>query len=215
MRVVWWCRQLGVFIKQKDLLKADSVRELAGRLPDVELLRQDLRLLLRGFREADDQVRRLRRRLAKLVRGNEQMRRFMAVPGVKVVRAATFYALVDTPFRFRSKQALWKYMGIGLEREHSGKGATRLHVPRRCNRILKCMILGAAKSAIRAGNNEFAEQHERWMAEGCSARIGRRNVGRSQATTMWGMWKSGGVYDARRVSVGGSAGRLTEAGRRR
>jgi len=212
MRVVWWCRQFGVFIRKKDLLNPATRPELAGRLPDVELLRKDLHLLLRGFDEAHDQVKRLRQRLA---RGEEQIRRFMALPGVKVVRAATFYAVVDTPFRFKSKQALWKYMGIGLERRRSGTGPTRLCVPLRCNRVLKSMILGAAKSASRTGRNFFAEQHERWLADGCSTRVARRNLARSLSAVMWGMWKSGSKFDARLAAAKSSGKQLSEAGSRR
>lgn len=216
MRIVWWCRGFGLFVKQKDLRGPKAAKELARGLPDVKLVRQDLQLLLRGFAEVDDQVQRLRRRLARVVRGQEQIRRFMAIPGVKVVRAATFYALVDTPFRFRSRQALWKYLGIGLERQRSGTGPTRLHVPRRCNKVLKYVILGAAKSAIRGQGNEFAELHERWRADGCSARIIRRNVARSLSAAMWGMWKSGSAYDPRQIGAGGCGEVvLTEARHRR
>jgi transposase len=215
MRVVWWCRQFGVFIKKKDLLNPATRSELAKRLPDVELLRKNLRLLLKGFDVADDQVKRLRRRLARLARGNEQIRRFMELPGVKVVRATTFYAIVDTPFRFKSKQALWKYLGIGLERHHSGTGPTRLRVPLRCNRVLKGMILGAAKSASRTGKNIFAEQHERWLTDGCSARVARRNLARSLSAVMWGMWKSGREFDARLVTANCCGKQLAEAGPRR
>jgi transposase len=215
MRIVWWCRYFGVFIRQKDLLNPVASQQLPQRLPEVEIIRRDLRLLLRGFREADAQVRRMRRRLVRLVHENDEIKRLTALPGVKVVRAASFYVLVDTPFRFKSKQALWKYMGIGLERRHSGNGPVRLGVPRRCNRVLKNVILGAATSAIRTQGNLFAEQYQRWLADGCSARIARRNVARSLAVVMWGMWKSGSEFDARLAATGGSGRQLTEAGHRR
>jgi len=45
------------------------------------------------------------------------------------VRAATLLVYLDTPFRFKSKQALWKYIGIGLVRRRSGDGPERLGVP--------------------------------------------------------------------------------------
>jgi len=86
-------------------------------------------------------------------------------------------------------------MGIGLERRQSGSGHVALRVPRRCSRTLKNVILGAAKSAAASGNNPFADQYERWIERGCSPRIARRNTARSLATTAWGMWKSGSVYD--------------------
>jgi hypothetical protein len=57
------------------------------------------------------------------------------------VRAATLLAFLDTPWRFASKQALWRYLGIGLERRRSGNGPERLRVPLRSNRLLKGTIL--------------------------------------------------------------------------
>jgi hypothetical protein len=47
----------------------------------------------------------------------EVAKRFTALPGISWIRAATLYAYLDTPWRFRSKAALWIYLGIGLERQ--------------------------------------------------------------------------------------------------
>ena len=128
------------------------------------------------------------------------------------VRACTFYAYVDTPWRFRNKQSLWKYMGIGLERRRSGTGKSlnRLGVPRRCNFPLKDMILGAARSAAAKGTNPFADQYERWLQDGRTPHIARRNVARSLAAVMWGMWKNQTEY--RPEWVGRAAGELAGRG---
>ena len=158
---------------------------------------------------------RLRRELVKASRAYEPVGRFKALPGVKDVRAAAFFAVLDTPFRFRSKQALWKYMGIGLERRRSGDGPLKLRVPRRCNRLLKNVILGAARSAIASKDNPFADQYRRWLGMNCSPRVARRNVARSMAAAMWGMWKSGSAYNPKLVGVRPAAGELTGAGRGR
>ncbi|MCH9003594.1 MAG: transposase [Planctomycetes bacterium] len=122
------------------------------------------------------------------------IRRFTQVPGVLWIRAATFFAYVDTPFRFKRKSALWRYMGIGLERRGSGEGPMLVRVSPDANRVLKYVILGAAMSAIASGKNPFAEQYRRWLKAGISSRNARRNVARSLATVMWGMWKSGDDY---------------------
>jgi hypothetical protein len=68
--------------------------------------------------------------------------RFTAMPGDKWVRAATCLAMIDEPFRFNSKSALWRYLGIGLERKPSGKGPVWPGVPNQCKRVLKGEILG-------------------------------------------------------------------------
>lgn len=212
LRVIWFLRRFGVFAREKDLAAGESRRaELLGRLPDEATVRQDLELLLEGYDGAAEQVVTMRRRLVESAKAEEQVRRFTELPGVAWVRAATFFAFVDTPWRFKSKQALWKYGGIGLERRHSGGGPVLLRVPRRCNRTLKCVLLGAAKSAAAAGDNPFADMHERWLREGCSPRIARRNTARALSAVMWGMFKSGNAYEPR--LVGRSPRELSELAR--
>jgi transposase len=214
LRVVWRLRRSGLTtVKVKDL---DGDRdELLARLPDSPLLRRDLRLMLEAYDVWAAQLRRLRREMIKASRPYEVIERLQALPGVKAVRAATFFAVVDTPFRFKSRQALWKYMGVGLERRRSGDGPLRLRVPRRCNRLLKNVILGAAKSAIASKDNPFADQYERWLGMNCSPRVARRNVARSMAAVMWGMWKGGSAYDPAMVGAAPRAAELTGAGRGR
>ena len=80
----------------------------------------------------------------------------------------------------------------------NGNGPVRLRVPRRCNRVLKNVILGAAKSAAAASKESvFADSYQRWLDAHRSPRVARRNLARSLATVMWGMWKSGSVFDPR------------------
>ena len=124
------------------------------------------------------------------------------MPGIGWIRASTFYAYVDTPWRFKKKAALWKYMGIGLERRTSGSGPVSLQVARQVNRRLKDMILGAAMTAAYQSNgNPFARQYRRYMDAGLSPKNARRSVARSQAAVLWGMWKSGDVYRPEWVGV--------------
>lgn len=196
-KIIWRVRRLGVFVTESHL-KDDLKREaMISALPEDAIIRDDIKLLLKGYDLASEQVHELRRRLIELGKRHAMVRAFCELPGVSWVRATTFFAMVDTPFRFASKQKLWKYAGIGLEREQSGNGPVRLTVPRRCNRVLKSVVLGAAKSAAASKDNVFADQYQRWREMNCSPRIARRNTARSLATTMWGMWKSGSVFDRR------------------
>jgi transposase len=188
-----------------DLIDPVRRRQMLERLPSEPTVQQDMGLLLEGFDHLAGQVKQLRRRLMELGKAEPMIQRFCQISGVKQVRAVTFFAVLDTPFRFKTKKKLWKYMGIGLERRRSGNGPVRLSVPMRCNRILKSVILGAAKSAIASRTNVFADQYQRWLDAGCSPRIARRNVARSLATVMWGMWKSGSRFDEQLVSASTAA----------
>lgn len=199
LKVVWRVRRLGVFIKERDLADAGRRAQVVERLPADETARADVRVMLDGYDSAAEQVKGLRSRLIDLAKKEPTVKNFCDLPGVGWVRAATLFAFLDTPFRFKTKQKLWKYMGVGLERRQSGAGRAALRVPRRCSRVLKSVILGAAKSAIASGGNPFADQYQRWLDGGCSPRVARRNTARSLATTAWGMWKSGSVYDPKMI----------------
>jgi transposase len=178
--------------------RAISLRQLRGH----RVTREDLQVLLCGYDAAVQQEDRMRQGLIREAKKEEPIRRFTALPGVKWVRAATFYAYVDTPWRFKSKSALWKYLGIGLERRTSGAGPVRLRVARNANRRLKNMILGAAESAVRnKDGNPFSEQYRRYLDAGLAPKTARRSVARSQAVVLWGMWKSGDVYRPELVGV--------------
>ena len=187
-------RQYGVFVKERDFATAEQRQALLRRLPPVRLLQQNLRLLWHGYRVTAKQVAVLRQRLVRRARQEEVIRRFVAVPGVKWIRAATWFVYLDTPWRFRSKQALWKYVCLGLERRHSGCGPMRVHLVRQAHRRLKQVLVGAARSAVAAGSNPFADQERRWLQKGIPAPEARRNTARRLAATLWGMWKNGNAY---------------------
>ena len=46
----------------------------------------------------------------------------------------------------------------------------------------------------------FSTSELRARAQAFQRRIARRNLARSLAATVWGMWKSGGVFDRRLVA---------------
>jgi len=193
----------GAVIRQRDFADKALRAALMEKLPaDAAMAPAKLaiELLLESFDLARRHECKLRRELVKMSQGQELIVRLTALPGIAHVRAATLVAYLDTPWRFRSKQALWKYLGIGLTRKTSGSGPVQLGIDPSSNKTLKSVIIGAAKSATTlCGDNPFARQHQRWKERGLSPRNARRNVARSLAAVMWGMWKSGNVYDAEQV----------------
>lgn len=198
-----WFRRHGLFLKEKDLTE-DRRAGLLTQLPS-EMLQEAVSGLWHGYQVAGEQEQTLRRRLHRLARQDELLRRWCRVPGIGPVRAVTLLAILDTPWRFRSKEALWRYLGIGLERWHSGNGPVRVRVAQRVNRLLRGTIIGAAKSAIGQGANPFSKQYRRWIEADISPKNARRNVARSQAAVLWGMWKNGSDYQPQWVGVRAAA----------
>jgi len=197
-------RRFGVFSSEQEMADHDNRPSLLRELPANRLLRDDIELLWLSYDTHVEQADLTRTWLEREAKRVPVIRQFAEVPGIRWIRAATFFAYVDTPWRFRNKQALWKYTGIGLERSHSGSGSTKLCVAQYANRRLRCVLLGAAQKAIAVHNNPFYDQYQRWtQEEGIAARNARRNVARSLAATLWGMWKNGSQYRPQLVAAGG------------
>jgi transposase len=213
LRISSLFRQHGVMIRERAFVAADERPDLVARLPEVACLRKMVSQLWRGYDSLVEQEERWRKQLVACAKQEEVIRRFEAVPGIGWIRAATFYAYVDTPWRFRSKAALWKYLGIGLLRRRSGNGPEYLGVPAQAHRLLKGTILGAALSAVVSGHNPFADLHRRWLEQGLSAKLARRNVARAQAATLWGLWKNGSAYRPDWVGVAVAADPASQVSR--
>jgi transposase len=205
-RIIAQLRRHGIVVRETAFAKAGLRGKLLSRLPQNGVLRTQMACLWHGYDSAAEQAQQMRALLLRLARKVPQIRRFIEIPGIGWIRASTFFAYVDTPWRFRSKSALWKYLGLGLERRTSGSGPVQLRVVRQVNRCLKSTLLGAAKSAIASRENPFAEQYRRWLHDGLVPQLACRNVARSQAAVMWGMWKNGSVYRPEWVGVAAAAG---------
>jgi transposase len=210
LRIGSLLRRHGVFVREKHFVARADRAAILARLPKSRVLRSDVRLLWKGYDVAAAQEAWMRRQLVRLAKEEEVVRRWVELPGVAWVRAVTLFVWLDTPWRFRSKRALWKYLGIGLERRRSGTGREQLHVPSAVNRPLKSTILGAAKSAAAQGDNPFADQYRRWLEQGQSPKVARRNVARSLAATLWGLWKNGSAYHPEWVGVSAAASNAAE-----
>jgi transposase len=189
-------RRHGVFASIRDVVDPDERRRLWKQLPPRKILRNDLDLVRQVYELLVEQEEQLRTELVRLARREEPVRRFQELPGFGWIRSITFYVYIDTPARFPSKSALWRYCGIGLERRHSGGGPLQVRLTRAGNRRLKDVLLGAAKSAAVSGDNPFADKYVYWtQEEGIHPSTARRNVARSLASTLWSLWKTGSQYD--------------------
>jgi len=195
-------RRHGVFAPADKLVDEEEWQQRLRHLPRERSLHFGLKQIRDVYLLMLEQEDSLRTQLIGLARNEEPVRRFQELPGIAWIRGVTFYVAVDTPWRFRSKEALWKYCNIGLERRHSGNGPTRMRLSRQGNRRLKNVLLGAAQSAIGQAETPFADKYRNWMEEkGLAAPHAKRNVARCLATTMWSLWKTGQRYDPSRATV--------------
>ena len=121
---------------------------------------------------------------------------FQQIPGVGIITAATFFAIVDTPWRFKTAKKLWKYNGLAVGRKKSNKKwLSREGLLPEGNKLLKDRILRAAMNACQSHNNPFARILARKLKQGATHAAAKNEVARKIVSIMWGMWKNGTEYD--------------------
>jgi transposase len=195
-------RRWGVLLKRSELFQSKVPALLQTRLAQAnapKMIQGFATALWDSFHQAAQQEQILHEQVCQLARTDKMMRRVMALPGYGPVRSATLISYLDTPWRFKSRSALWKYVGIGLHRQKSGEGLNILCVEQACNRLLRNVVIGAAQSAIEGKTNAFAQRYARWIQAGLSPRNARRNVARAQVSIVWGMWKTDKAFEPRRL----------------
>jgi transposase len=189
-------RRHGVFAAIGQVADPEERQQLWKKLPPRKLLRNDLACVVQAYELLCAQEAELRKDFIRLARREEVVRRFEELPGLGWIRGLTFYVYIDTPHRFQSKSALWRYCGLGLERRRSGVGPVKVRLTNGGNRRLKDLLLGAARSAVAQGDNPFADKYRYWtQEEGMHPATARRNVARAIACTLWSLWKTGSQYD--------------------
>jgi transposase len=197
-------KRWGLLLRSGPLRSADAEEQLCRQFqqaqapPGVGVL---ARSLWQSWQQAIAQEQQLYQAIARLARSEADIRRATTLPGYGPIRAATLICYLDTPFRFPSKSALWKYVGIGLQREQTGQTLDVKSVDQNCNRLLRNVTIGAAVAVIRLKDNAFARRYAQWIRNGLSVKNARRNVARDLVTTLWGMWKTQTDYDPGRLTV--------------
>ncbi len=178
----------------------------AGVQPRATLLYAQLDLLQQLRKQA-------RHALLAESRKQPAQRILRTVPGLGPVRVALLLALIQTPYRFRSKRQLWSYSGLGLITRDSaqyqvvhgqiiatGKAATVRGLNPEHNRELKAIFKGAAERASRHSGplDDFYRQR---VEQGMRPELARLTVARKIATLTLTLWKKGEPYDAQRLTT--------------
>ena len=194
------CRMHGLAIPRK-VLRNNIHRHgwLSGL--DNPVLKAQLQMLWIGFDATKEQVAMTKREFSLLARRYPIIKHWRKLPGVGLIRAATIFAYLDTPWRFKNRAKLHKYCGVGLVRMTSGadkKGKpkpARLKLPWAVNRRIKNAVIGATTSAINQKDNVFKDYYERMLSNGIIPSNAKHSVARKMVSTMSAMWKTDSKFD--------------------
>jgi transposase len=188
-------RQHGVVCSGYAVYSAEDREEWLSRL-ELSGARFQARLLMEQIDHLAAQREQLREEIARRGRGYKVIGRFGKVPGMGLIRSATFFAIIDTPHRFAHKRKVWSYCGIGIAQPESSTKQGPPHLNRDHNRYLKEMAKGAVSSAIQ-GDNAFARQYRRLREEGLRSSMARLTVARAIVSTLYAMWRKDEPYRPR------------------
>jgi transposase len=198
------CRMYGLTIPRRVLRQPEHRDPWLGKLKQPALAKQLLMLWI-GYDATAKQARMAKQELINLGKRYPIIRIWKKLAGIGTIRSVTIFAYLDTPWRFKKKNKLWKYCGVGLERSASGTDKNGRPKPAflklawRVNKLLKYTVLGAALSAINQNKNVFSCYYERMTNEGIIPSNARHSVARKMLTVMSGMWKQNSRFNKNMV----------------
>jgi transposase len=179
-----------------------KIRE-AGVRRRAEQLYQQLDMLQHLRQQA-------RRELLAESRKHSSTAKLRQIPFLGPVRSALSVALIQTPYRFRTKRQLWAYSGLALETRTSGeyryvegqvrrskklliRGLNKDH-----NHDLKGLFKGAATMAsVRPG--PFQDFYQALLSKGMKPTMARLTLARKIAAITLTLWKKEENFDAKKL----------------
>jgi transposase len=189
--------------KEKDRF----LRQLSnpGARTRAELLYEELEVLQQLRPKAE-------RAMVKEARRHPAYRLLRSIPQLGPIRVAQLLAVVQTPFRFPSRSAFWKYCGLAVVTSGSGeclyvKGQlVRSKKPvatRGLNKDHNPQMKELFKSvAVRARcRSPFKPYYEAWVAGGMKPEIATVALARKIAAITRSVWKKGVPFDPKKMKT--------------
>jgi transposase len=135
------------------------------------------------------------------------------IPHVGPVRAALILAIMQTPWRFRTKRQLWAYAGLAVVTRSSsdfelvnGRPVRRRRRPltrglnRNHNRVLKNVFKGMAAGAT-GKRGVLQDVYQSMLARGMREELARVTLARKLAAITLRLWKNGECFDPNELRV--------------
>lgn len=200
LRIKAFCRRDGVVYHGRSIYGKKGSDLVTGQFP--ERSRFQFGSLFRTLDAARVERLLVRRELRRYSLGLPVIARLQTVPGIGPVIARTLVAWIADPGRFKSFNALSAYAGLGLKQDISNwRSVHRAHASKRGQRAVKAVLFLAARAAIRAGQNGFAERYKARIAAGWEDRKAVRDIARKILFCACHVWTSRKEYDDGRINT--------------
>lgn len=189
-------RQNGIQCSGETVYNERHFAAWLDKLPQEEAVRFQVKGLMEQVSFLERQRDEALLRIKEMGRCAREIAQFRKIAGIDWIVACTISALVGEMRRFSNKRKFWKYAGLGLVQQKSGKSASPVHLTADYNRRLKWAFKTAARCAIASSDNPFRRQYLRLtMEQGMMEHRASLTVARSIASTVYAVWKKGSEYD--------------------
>lgn len=164
---------------------------------DHDRIRSQVESLYNLLDQTHAEKKAARRQFLELGRQYPETQEFQKIPGIGPISAHTFDAYIQTPYRFATKQKLWRYCKLGIQKRSSGgnqiqreklDSAGRGELKALSHRAVKEALGGEDKNEVQASYRASARRTD----DETHARL---NTQRKILATMWGLWKRSAAYN--------------------
>jgi transposase len=192
----------------RELKRRPPMSDVFGRrgrawLERLELPAHERQIVASCLREVDflsHEIAALESELARLALSSEQVKRLMTVPGVSLVSAATFVAVVGDIHRFETPKKLVGYVGLDPKVRQSGEAKARHGgISKQGSAAARHMLCEAAWIAVRTPG-PLRAFYERLRARR-GAQIALVATGRKLCVLFWHLLSRGEDYAFERPSL--------------
>ena len=195
-----WYRRGGVMVTGSTPYSEEGRKKWLPLLP-AGPLREGAGIQYAVLDTLEEQWEKAWKNLTGRGRAFPEIARLMAAKGIGPVGAHLFSALIGDPFRFATRQQIWRYCKLGItERTSDGKPLGYQRLERHGQGELKAVSYHAWKGAVIAKDNEIKRWYEESRERTGSARHARLNTQRKIIEMMWVIWRSGKDYDPKRFA---------------
>ena len=186
--------------------------EWLGKIPHAGVRRR-AELLYQQLDGLQALRREVRREFLEESRKHKAAKLLRQIPCIGPIRAGLLIALMQTPYRFRSKRQLWTYSGLGIETHDSAqyryvggqlqrskkpqqiRGLNRNH-----NHAMKEIFKGAATRAS-CSTGPFRDFYAALLTKGMKPEMARLTLARKIAAITLTLWKKEERFDAEQLKT--------------
>jgi transposase len=205
-RIKALCRRQGFTPRGVGVFKPNTRQAALDKIPDATT-RWQLESLFRQLDLLRKESTSIRRVAATHSKDITAVTRLQSIPGVGPIVARTLVAWIVDPRRFKSRNALSSYAGLGLGQGYTNwKPVGHARASKRGQRAVKRVLFIAANAAL-LGPNALYRRYNRRVDSGWEHRKAIRDVARTILFIARAIWINGKEYREDKVTVPEKTGR--------